>query len=130
MTLFTRTVFLCNMYIYIYVDIFIIVFYLPYYCNIHVRYVVLSFDEIKTKEKRLKRKERFEISISKVKHLQSGNDNFLTLKDFASKHDLRVRPLSFYGLLSAVQRMLPILLRQKTITLKHRVKTELLKEKS
>ena len=32
-------------YIYIYVDIFIIVFYLPYYCNI--RYVVLSFDEIK-----------------------------------------------------------------------------------
>ena len=32
--------------IYIYVDIFIIVFYLPFYCNI--RYVVLSFDEIKT----------------------------------------------------------------------------------
>ena len=32
-------------YIY-YVDIFIIVFYLLYYCNI--RYVVLSFDEIKT----------------------------------------------------------------------------------
>ena len=30
----------------IYVDIFIIVFYLPYYCNI--RYVVLSFDEVKT----------------------------------------------------------------------------------
>ena len=35
--------------IYIYVDIFIIVFYLPYYCNI--RYVVLSFDEIKTHER-------------------------------------------------------------------------------
>ena len=106
MTLFTRTVFYATcIYIYIYVDIFIIVFYLPYYCNIHVRYVVLSFDEIKTKEKRLKRKEWFEISISKVKHLQSGNDNFLTLKDFASKHDLRVRPLSFYGLLSAVQRI-------------------------
>ena len=34
-----------NIYIY-YVDIFIIVFYLLYYCNI--RYVVLSFDEIKT----------------------------------------------------------------------------------
>ena len=32
--------------LYIYVDIFIIVFYLLYYCNI--RYVVLSFDEIKT----------------------------------------------------------------------------------
>ena len=32
--------------IYTFVDIFIIVFYLPYYCNI--RYVVLSFDEIKT----------------------------------------------------------------------------------
>ena len=32
--------------IYIYVDIFIIVFCLPFYCNI--RYVVLSFDEIKT----------------------------------------------------------------------------------
>ena len=30
--------------LYIYVDIFIIVFNLPYYCNI--RYVVLSFDEI------------------------------------------------------------------------------------
>ena len=35
-----------DIYIYIYVDIFIIVFYLPFYCNI--RYVVLSFDEIKT----------------------------------------------------------------------------------
>ena len=33
--------------IYKYVDIFIIVFSLPYYCNI--RYVVLSFDEIKTR---------------------------------------------------------------------------------
>ena len=32
--------------IYICVDIFIIVFYLPFYCN--TRYVVLSFDEIKT----------------------------------------------------------------------------------
>ena len=32
--------------IYMYVHIFIIVFYLPYYSNI--RYVVLSFDEIKT----------------------------------------------------------------------------------
>ena len=50
-------------------------------------------------------KEWFEISISKVKHLQSGNDNFLTLKDFASKHDLRVRPFSYYGLLSAVKRI-------------------------
>ena len=38
-------------YIYIYVDIFIIVFYPPYYCNI--RYVVLSFDEIKTHYKSL-----------------------------------------------------------------------------
>ena len=35
-----------NVYIYIYVDILIIVFYLPYYCDI--RYVVLSFDETKT----------------------------------------------------------------------------------
>ena len=48
-------------------------------------------------------KEWFEIGISKVKHLQSGNDNFLTLKDFASKHDLRVRLLSF--LLSAVKQI-------------------------
>ncbi|CAH3026580.1 unnamed protein product, partial [Porites evermanni] len=48
-------------------------------------------------------KEWLEIGISKVKHLQSGKDNFLTLKDFASKHDLRVRPLSFFGLLSAVK---------------------------
>ena len=38
-------------YIYIYVDIFIIVFYPPYHCNI--RYVVLSFDEIKTHYKSL-----------------------------------------------------------------------------
>ena len=43
----------------------------------------------------------FEGGISKVKHLQPGNNNFLTLKDFASKRDLRVRPLSFYGLLTA-----------------------------
>ena len=47
----------------------------------------------------------FEGGISKVKHLQPGNKNFLTLKDFASKHDLRVRPLSFYGLLSAVKQI-------------------------
>ena len=40
-----------DVYIYIYVDIFIIVFYPPYYCNI--RYVVLSFDEIKTHYKSL-----------------------------------------------------------------------------
>ena len=43
-------------------------------------------------------KEWFEIGISKVKHLQSGNYNFLTLKDFASKHDLRIRQVSFYCL--------------------------------
>ena len=48
-------------------------------------------------------KEWFEISISKIKHVQTGNDNFLTLKDFASKHDLRVRLLSF--LLSAVKQI-------------------------
>ena len=33
--------------LYIYVDIFIIAFYLPYY-NCNIRYVVLSFEEIKT----------------------------------------------------------------------------------
>ena len=38
--------FIVMTYLFIYVDIFIIVFYFPYYCNI--RYVVLSFDEIKT----------------------------------------------------------------------------------
>ena len=32
-------------------------------------------------------KEWFEMGIFKVKHLQSGNDNFLTIKDFVSKHD-------------------------------------------
>ena len=47
----------------------------------------------------------FEGGISKVEHLQPGNNNFLTLKDFASKHDLRVRPLSFYGLLSPVKQI-------------------------
>ena len=47
-------------------------------------------------------KEWFEIGISKVKHFQPRIDNFLTLKDFDSKHDLRVHPLSFYGVLSAV----------------------------
>ena len=45
------------------------------------------------------------IGISKVNHLQSGNDNFLNLQNFASKHDLRVRPLSFFGLLSAVKQI-------------------------
>ena len=66
-------------------------------------------------------KELFEIGISKVKHLQSENYNFLTLKDFASKHDLRIRQVSFYCLWSAVKqirKMLPILLRQETITFK------------
>ena len=67
-------------------------------------------------------KEWFEIGTSKVKHLQSGNYNFLTLKDFASKHDLRIRQVSFYGLLPAVKqirKMLSILLRQETITLEN-----------
>ena len=78
-------------------------------------------------------KEWFEIGISKVKHLQSGNDNFLTLKNFASKHDLRVRLLSFFGLLSAVKQI------RKNVTdtaetrdynfRKHKVK-KLLREKS
>ena len=48
-------------------------------------------------------KEWFEVGISKVKHLKSENDNFLTLKDFASKHNLRVCPLHFFGLSSAVK---------------------------
>ena len=48
-------------------------------------------------------KEWSEIGMSKVKHLQPGINNFLTLKDFDSKHDLRVHPLSFYGVLSAVK---------------------------
>ena len=43
--------------------------------------------------------------LHELNRLQSGNDNFLTLKDFASKHDLRVRPLSFFGLLSAVKQI-------------------------
>ena len=66
------------------------------------------------------------MGIFKVKHLQSGNNNFLTLKDFASKHDLRVRPLSFflvyYQLLNKLAKMLPILLRQETTALKRSVK--------
>ena len=43
--------------------------------------------------------------LHELNRLQSGNDNFLTLKDFASKHDLRERQLSFYGLLSAVKQI-------------------------
>ena len=75
----------------------------------------------------------FQEWFSKVKHLQSGNDNSLTLKHFASKHDLKVRPLSFflvhYQLLNKLAKTLPILLRQETIPLKHSVK-KLLREKS
>ena len=48
-------------------------------------------------------KEWSEKGMSKDKHLQPGINNFLTLKDFDSKHDLRVHPLSFYGVLSAVK---------------------------
>ena len=46
---------------------------------------------------------------------------FKILKDFASKHDLKVCPFSFYGLLSVskeIRKMLPILLRQETRTLR------------
>ena len=45
-TAFPEGVRLIQVSLYIYVNIFIIVFYLPFYCNI--RYVVLSFDERKT----------------------------------------------------------------------------------
>ena len=63
----------------------------------------------------------FFYGIFKVKQFQSRNNNFLTPKDFASKHDLRVCPFSFYGLLSVskeIPKMLPILLRQETRTFK------------
>ena len=44
--------------------------------------------------------------ISKVKHVQTGNDNFLTQRFcLQTDDDLRVRPLNFNGLLSAVKRI-------------------------
>ena len=63
----------------------------------------LWFNSLIRRDKPIFFKEWFEIGISKVNYLQSGNDNFLTLKDFASKHDLRVRLVSF--LLSAVKQI-------------------------
>ena len=42
--------------------------------------------------------------ITKVKHLQNpGSSNFLSLKDFQLKYSLRVSPLKYYGIISAVK---------------------------
>ena len=48
-------------------------------------------------------KDWLEKGITKVKHLQrTENNGFLSLNALASKYDIKFRPLSFYGLLSAV----------------------------
>ena len=49
-------------------------------------------------------KDWLEKGIKKVKHLQrTENKGFLSLNALASKYDIKLRPLSFYGLLSAVE---------------------------
>ena len=49
-------------------------------------------------------KDWLEKGITKVKHLQrTENKGFLSLNALASKYDIKLRPLSFYGLLSAVK---------------------------
>ena len=65
-------------------------------------------------------KDWLEKGITKVKHLQrTENNGFLSLNDLASKYDIKLRPLSFYGLLSAENRFekpLPELLRLEKAT--------------
>jgi len=49
-------------------------------------------------------KDWLEKGITKVKHLQrTENKEFLSLNALASKYDIKLRPLNFYGLLSAVE---------------------------
>ena len=51
-------------------------------------------------------------SIMQVKHLMDESSNFLSLAAFQIKYNLQVRPLTFFGLISAVNR----LRRQNTTT--------------
>jgi hypothetical protein len=52
-------------------------------------------------------KDWLEKGITKVKHLQMTKNNaFLSLNAFASRYDLKLRPLDFCGLLSAVKSLL------------------------
>ena len=48
-------------------------------------------------------KEWFLKGITKVKHLMDDSSNFLSLTAFQNKYDLRVRPLTFYGIISAIK---------------------------
>ena len=41
--------------------------------------------------------------VTKVKHLMDDSGNFLSLPTFQNKYNLNVRPLAFYGLISAIK---------------------------
>ena len=41
--------------------------------------------------------------MTKVKHLMDDSSNFLSFTAFQNKCDLRVRPLTFYGIISAIK---------------------------
>lgn len=45
----------------------------------------------------------FNKEITRVKHLLGSDNNFLSLSDFRCKYEIDPRPLSFYGLISAVK---------------------------
>jgi len=45
----------------------------------------------------------FNKGITRVKHLMGSDNNFLSLSDFRCKYEIDPRPLSFYGLISAVK---------------------------
>ena len=41
--------------------------------------------------------------IRKIKHLKGNNNNFLTLQELQNKYDLKIQPLIYCGLLSALK---------------------------
>ena len=50
-------------------------------------------------------KEWYLKGITKVKHLKDEDNNFYTLSDFQNKYSLNVRPLAYYGVVSALKHL-------------------------
>ena len=57
--------------------------------------------------------------VTKVKHLMDDSGNFLSLPAFQNKYNLKVRPLAFYGLTSAIKLLKRHIPQNKRPPLKH-----------
>ena len=58
---------------------------------------------IKIANKSVFLKNWFSKGITRVKHLSGPDNTFISLNDFCCRYEIDLRPLSFYGLISAVK---------------------------